>query len=791
MASAATTMASAEQTTVPATSTTTLTPRKFKASDLPLPSATRSAIEGLAHSFKKKGGYDAIRKQIWEKFEQSDYEAQVTKSILEVAEQELERNPSQLLTLERRKAAALIDGALDRSGVYQKAEEVLDQLIDVEAIETRMRELRQAEIGLDAAKEEQERGSKTDIEYAIESARSLDERERIRRELRVKEEQILEEKRKIEREERKKRERERERELEKAEAKRKEERDARRREREKKEAEREREREKEREERRRARERDREKDHDRRRSRTRSRHRSRDRSRHRDRNREGDRDRDRDRSRRRDSRERRHRERSPRDERERGKPEELKKQLTKEDHERLEREALENLLRESKKSTAKQPELEVDEALVPPPRRIKPASAIQPIRRDSIKNSDTKRTPELTKSESKDSAKEAADGKEGRETKTSKESKEPEPKETKENKESKEPKDTKSKEERRPSPAPSRHHRDRSRGTEDDRRRRDRDHQSIDQTVENVAVLEIVTGLWREIGIFTVQANETEVALVRDLSATDMRGVALEIDTNPTVESEVVLGGPGTIETDVTGVAHVPALRNGMIAEKGRAHLSPESKNLGRVRPEADPVLGQLLLKREQEAKAYLAAQRAAREKGLPIPGVDDKWSTGERSPEAKRARAPDEIDRYRPGDRDRTDKYRERDRDDRRDKEKERDKDDRRERRRSRSKSRSRRQDRDRSRDRDKSQDRERHRSRDRYRGEGTRDRDRDHDRDRDKYRERDRDRDGDRDKRSRRDRSNESRRDKGRDRRDRSIESRRDKRDQSRSRRRSRSPR
>jgi hypothetical protein len=46
-------------------------PRRFKASDLPLPSATRTAIEGLAHAFKKKGGYDAIRKQVWEKFEAS------------------------------------------------------------------------------------------------------------------------------------------------------------------------------------------------------------------------------------------------------------------------------------------------------------------------------------------------------------------------------------------------------------------------------------------------------------------------------------------------------------------------------------------------------------------------------------------------------------------------------------------------------------------------------------------------------------------------------------------------
>ena len=42
--------------------------RKFKASDLPLPSATRGAIESLAHSFKKEGAYDSIRKQVWDTF---------------------------------------------------------------------------------------------------------------------------------------------------------------------------------------------------------------------------------------------------------------------------------------------------------------------------------------------------------------------------------------------------------------------------------------------------------------------------------------------------------------------------------------------------------------------------------------------------------------------------------------------------------------------------------------------------------------------------------------------------
>lgn len=46
-------------------------PRSFKASELPLPSSTRSAIDDLAHAFKKKGGYDETRKNVWDTFESS------------------------------------------------------------------------------------------------------------------------------------------------------------------------------------------------------------------------------------------------------------------------------------------------------------------------------------------------------------------------------------------------------------------------------------------------------------------------------------------------------------------------------------------------------------------------------------------------------------------------------------------------------------------------------------------------------------------------------------------------
>ncbi|KAK1835808.1 complex proteins associated with Set1p component shg1-domain-containing protein, partial [Podospora conica] len=170
--------------------------RKFKASDLPLPSATRSAIEGLSHTFKKKGRYDAIRKQLWASFEEKDYEAEVTKAILEVAEQEIDRNPYQLLTIDRSKAAALIDGAVDRSDVYDKARAVINQLFDHDAVEAHMRELRVAEIGAEAAELERLRGSKTDEEYAAETAARRAERERIQENLR----QVEEKKRKLERE---------------------------------------------------------------------------------------------------------------------------------------------------------------------------------------------------------------------------------------------------------------------------------------------------------------------------------------------------------------------------------------------------------------------------------------------------------------------------------------------------------------------------------------------------------------------------------------------------------------
>lgn len=42
--------------------------KKFKAEDLPLTATQNAAIDKLLHSFKKKGGFDSMRKQIWAEF---------------------------------------------------------------------------------------------------------------------------------------------------------------------------------------------------------------------------------------------------------------------------------------------------------------------------------------------------------------------------------------------------------------------------------------------------------------------------------------------------------------------------------------------------------------------------------------------------------------------------------------------------------------------------------------------------------------------------------------------------
>lgn len=48
----------------------TLQRKKFKIDELPLSAAQHSALDDLLHSFKKKGGFDSVRKKIWAEFDE-------------------------------------------------------------------------------------------------------------------------------------------------------------------------------------------------------------------------------------------------------------------------------------------------------------------------------------------------------------------------------------------------------------------------------------------------------------------------------------------------------------------------------------------------------------------------------------------------------------------------------------------------------------------------------------------------------------------------------------------------
>lgn len=52
----------------PAVDLDSLKRKKFKAEDLPLTAAQHAAIDRLLHSFRKKGGFDNVRKKIWAEF---------------------------------------------------------------------------------------------------------------------------------------------------------------------------------------------------------------------------------------------------------------------------------------------------------------------------------------------------------------------------------------------------------------------------------------------------------------------------------------------------------------------------------------------------------------------------------------------------------------------------------------------------------------------------------------------------------------------------------------------------
>ncbi|OQU97508.1 hypothetical protein CLAIMM_03433 [Cladophialophora immunda] len=182
---------------------------RFKISDLPLVKEQRSTIDALLLKFKKKGGYDSLRKQVWASYNTSDAKTALTEQIHTIAEAEIEKDPN-LLSRERGKAATLIQGAVDRSGIYQDVESRIDQEIarHLSTVLDAVRDIRREDVGAEIAAEEEQRGGKSDEQYAAETQNRAAEREKNRARM----EQLLREtaelKAKIKQEEERKRKKE-------------------------------------------------------------------------------------------------------------------------------------------------------------------------------------------------------------------------------------------------------------------------------------------------------------------------------------------------------------------------------------------------------------------------------------------------------------------------------------------------------------------------------------------------------------------------------------------------------
>ncbi|KAK1820644.1 hypothetical protein LTR12_004947 [Friedmanniomyces endolithicus] len=149
-----------------------LPPRKKpKVSDLPLSSAQRDSIDGMLHTFKRKGEFDALRKKAFQQYNESAQRGMFEASLRAFTTTEIDRDPVKYLKPDRRMGAPLLEGAAARGDVYKKTETDIDAYIDqyLASAERALRDIRRREIGEEAAEREFELGNKSDEAYAAEA----------------------------------------------------------------------------------------------------------------------------------------------------------------------------------------------------------------------------------------------------------------------------------------------------------------------------------------------------------------------------------------------------------------------------------------------------------------------------------------------------------------------------------------------------------------------------------------------------------------------------------------------
>ncbi|KAL1590001.1 hypothetical protein WHR41_01402 [Cladosporium halotolerans] len=158
-----------------------LPPRKKpKVSELPLSSAQRASIDGMLHTFKKKGDFDALRKKALQQYNESAQRGMFEAALRKFTADEIDREPVKYLKPDRRLAAPLLEGAAARANVYDKSQADVDSYIEqyLATAEVTLREIRRKEIGEEAAAEEVKRGSKSEEEYKAEAEVRRKDREK-------------------------------------------------------------------------------------------------------------------------------------------------------------------------------------------------------------------------------------------------------------------------------------------------------------------------------------------------------------------------------------------------------------------------------------------------------------------------------------------------------------------------------------------------------------------------------------------------------------------------------------
>jgi len=208
-----------------------LPPRKKpKVSELPLSSAQHASIDGMLHTFKKKGEFDALRKKTFQQYNESAKRGMFEAALRTFTTNEIDREPVKYLKPDRRMGAPLLEGAAARANMYMQTEKDVDAYVEqyLANAEQALREIRRLEIGDEAAGEEMRRGSKSDEAYAAEAEVRRNERaakhmeeEKIRRKqaaqekkkkeldaLKKKQEELMKETEKLQREQKRRAERE-------------------------------------------------------------------------------------------------------------------------------------------------------------------------------------------------------------------------------------------------------------------------------------------------------------------------------------------------------------------------------------------------------------------------------------------------------------------------------------------------------------------------------------------------------------------------------------------------------